>query len=428
MKDIKTICMVSTHGYFDPVPELGRTDTGGQVVYVLELSRALTTYGIKVDIYTRWFDKTKKQIDPLPDFPNVRVIRIHSGEWKFIRKEDIYDVLPELKRNMITFIGANSLNYDIFHGHYVDGGIVAVDVAKHFNKPSFFTAHSIGAWKKERMGGDPLKMEKLYHFKHRIEEEKRIFKFVVAQTATTAIQKELIRKYYNFNGNNIEVIPPGVNIHIYRPLRKGEKEMPLNVPKRYIFTISRIDANKGHDYLLYAFDIVRKKIKDVHLVIGGGSPKPKRVEIEVKAKMKEIIARYGMKDRVHIIGYVPDKLMAPYYRQAEIFVLPSKFEPFGMTALEARACGTPVIASNLGGIRENFSSGKDGILVDPSKKEEFADAMVKLLKVKTLAKKIGETGRQTVVEKFSWEAIARRTLQFYKKYLGRQTGDIKLKQ
>jgi mannosylfructose-phosphate synthase len=416
MKSIKHICMVSTHGYFDPEPQLGRTDTGGQVVFVLELSKAMATHGIKVDIITRWFDKGKPQIDPLPDCTDVRVIRIHSDGWQFIRKEDIYDTLPELKQELIAFINKHALAYDIFHGHYVDGGIVAVDVAKSFEKPSFFTAHSLGAWKKARMGGDPDGMEKLYHFKHRIAEEQRIFASVVAQTATTAIQKDLFKEYYGFEGQNIDVIPPGVNIHVYNPEETAE-DKKLTVPDRYIFCISRIDANKGHDYLLHAFGMVRQRIDDVHLIIGGGSPKPKQVELDVKAKMRELVVRYGMEDRVDIIGYVPDELMAPYYRQAELFVLPSKFEPFGMTALEAMACGTPVIASNLGGIKENFTSGKDGILVDPSHKEELANAMVRLLEDTALAETIGNAGYRAAVERFSWEAIARRILDFYGKYL-----------
>ncbi len=408
--------MVSTHGYFDPEPQLGRTDTGGQVVFVLELSKAMATHGIKVDIITRWFDKAKPQVDPLPDCEEVRVVRIHSDGWQFIRKEDIYDTLPELKEQLIAFVNEQSLSYDIFHGHYVDGGIVAVDVGSHFKKPSFFTAHSLGAWKKARMGGDPDEMEKLYHFKHRIKEEKRIFSSVVAQTATTAIQKDLFKEYYGFAGENIDVIPPGVNIHEYNP-QETAQERALTVPERYIFCISRIDANKGHDYLLHAFNTVSKRMKDVHLIIGGGSPKPKQVELDVKANMREIIAHYGMEERVDIIGYVPDELMAPYYRQAELFVLPSKFEPFGMTALEAMACGTPVIASNLGGIKENFTSGTDGILVDPSDRQELADAMIRLLEDRAFAEQIGNAGHRTAVEKFSWEAIAKRTLNFYEKYL-----------
>ena len=120
---IKNICMLSTHGYFDPVPQLGRTDTGGQVVYVLQLAKALSTSKIKVDIYTRWFDPCKRQIDPVPGYPDVRVIRIPAGPWEFIPKEEIYDILPELAENMIGFIGEKNLRYDLFHGHYVDGGL-----------------------------------------------------------------------------------------------------------------------------------------------------------------------------------------------------------------------------------------------------------------------------------------------------------------
>ena len=93
---IKRVAMVSTHGYFDPEPQLGRTDTGGQVVYVLQLARALTRLGIQADIFTRWFDRDRQQVDPLPDCPEVRVIRISGGPWDFIPKEQIYRVLPEL--------------------------------------------------------------------------------------------------------------------------------------------------------------------------------------------------------------------------------------------------------------------------------------------------------------------------------------------
>jgi hypothetical protein len=96
MKVIKKICMFSTHGYFDPIPQLGRTDTGGQVVYVLQLAKALSLNNINVDIYTRWFGKSKKQIEQVPGYPNVRIIRIPAGNWEFVPKEKIYGILNEL--------------------------------------------------------------------------------------------------------------------------------------------------------------------------------------------------------------------------------------------------------------------------------------------------------------------------------------------
>ena len=412
---LKHIAHLSTHGFFDPVPTLGKTDTGGQVVYVLELAKALTKLGVKVDIYTRWFDKDKKQVDPVPGCPDVRVIRIPCGPWEFIRKEDIYDVLPELAKNMVAFIRENNLDYDLYHGHYVDAGVVTLDVAEAMGKPAFFTPHSLGEWKRQLMGGDPEEMEKVFNFKHRAAEEIRIFKTMVAQTMTTKIQVEKIEELYDFTADNIEVIPPGVDVERFRPLAENEKEMDIDVPEKYVFCLSRIDSNKGHGYLLHAFDIVRRQIPDVHLLIGGGSPKPKGVELEVKAMMKKLIDQYAMHDRVRILGYVPDEPLAAYYSKARLFVLPSRFEPFGMTTLEAMAVGTPVVASKLGGIRENIDSGRNGVLVDPSDKEELAAAVIDSLKNPEKAKAMGLAGREVILKEFSWEAIAGKFLDFYRR-------------
>ncbi|MBW1701302.1 MAG: glycosyltransferase [Deltaproteobacteria bacterium] len=409
--------MLSTHGYFDPIPQLGRTDTGGQVTYVLELAKALTTLGNKVDIYTRWFDQSKEQIDPVLDCPDVRVIRISAGSWEFLPKEFIYDVLPELADNMVKFIQENNLDYDLYHGHYVDAGIVTLDVAKALGKPAFFTAHSLGAWKRDQMGGDPEQMERQFKFKHRVAEEIRIFKEVNAQTLTTQLQLEKLNELYDYYADNIVIIEPGTDIHTYHPLSPGEKDVEITLPEKYVFCISRIDSNKGHDMLLNAFDIVRKEVEDVDLVIGGGSPNPKERELSLKAGMKKIVDECGMQDRVHIIGYVPDELMSPYYRQSRVFALPSLFEPFGMTTTEAMACGTPVVASKFGGIKTVINTGENGVLIDPTNTEEFATAIIDFLKDREKAERIGKAGAHTVKDYLSWEAIARRHLEFYDKFM-----------
>lgn len=415
--EIKSIAMLSTHGYFDPIPQLGRTDTGGQVVYVLELAKAISKIGIKVDIYTRWFDKNKKQVDPVPGYPEVNIIRIKAGPWEFIPKEFIYEVLPVLSTNMINFIKENKLDYDLYHGHYVDAGIVAIDVAKAFKKPSYFTAHSLGAWKKDQMGGDPTEMEKKFNFEHRIREECRIFNAATAQTVTSIVQLEKLDELYGYTANNIVDIPPGVDIHTYDLPSKDELNQKTKLPKRYVFCISRIDTNKGHDFLLNAFDLVRKKIDNIDLVIGGGSPNPKSREIDLYQKMKDIINEKGMQDRVQLIGYVPDELMPIYYQQSDIFVLPSLFEPFGMTTQEAMACGKAVIASKFGGIRNVIEHDVNGLLVDPSDPTEFSDAMIGLLNDSSKLEMVGKNAYHTVQDNFSWEAIADRFIDFYTKFI-----------
>jgi mannosylfructose-phosphate synthase len=414
---IRNICMLSTHGYVDPVPQLGRTDTGGQVVYVLQLSKALSALGIRIDIYTRWFDPEKSQVDTLPDNSRARIIRIPSGPWEFIPKERLYETLPELAENMKNYIQENNLDYDLFHAHYVDAGIVAAVTARAMEKPFFFTAHSLGAWKKEQMGGDPDEMEKKYNFKLRIKEERRIFELVHGQSVTTPLQKQKLEELYGFRSENIEVIPPGTDIHHYCLLEDTKDKIKTPLPEKYIFCLSRIDTNKGHDHLLTAFHMIKEKIPDIHLVIGGGSPKPEPREKEIIKNIKKFIEQKDMEGRVLLIGYVPDELMAPYYRQAELFVLPSLFEPFGMTATEAMACGTPIVASKFGGIKNVISSGENGLLVDPTNPEEFASALMTLLENKSLAEEMGMKGHETVKKEYSWEAIARKHLDFYKKFL-----------
>ncbi|MBA7630664.1 Mannosylfructose-phosphate synthase [subsurface metagenome] len=318
---------------------------------------------------------------------------------------------------MIKFIKTNNLYYDLFHGHYVDAGIVTLDVAKAFGKPAFFTAHSIGAWKREKMGGNSEEMEKKYKFKHRTVEELRIFKIVKAQTVTTKLQQEKIEQLYGFTADNIVVISPGVDIHNFQPFKPNEKKIKTDLPEKYIFCLSRIDTNKGHDLLLNAFDIVRKEIPDIHLVIGGGSPEPQQTELEILAMMKRIVHEKNMYKRVHIIGYVPDDKLVVSYQQAKLFALPSIFEPFGMTVLEAMACGIPVIASKFGGIRTVISSGENGLLIDPSNNREFAEAIIKLLKDKNLASILGREGCKTIHKHFSWEVIADKHMSFYKEFM-----------
>ncbi len=416
MKEYKRIAMLSTHGYFDPVPTLGRTDTGGQVVYVLELAKALSRIGIKVDIYTRWFDESQDQIDPVPDMPDVRVIRIKAGPWEFIPKEFIYDHLPELTDNMEKFIQEQGLEYDLYHGHYVDAGIVTIDIAKRMNKPSYFTPHSLGAWKQDQMGGNPVEMEKKFNFKLRIAEEIRVFKAVKGMTMTTQLQYEKLKELYDYDADNIGVIAPGVDVHRFHPPTMDDLRFKTSLPENYIFCLSRIDTNKGHDLLLEAYATIKDQIPEIDLVIGGGSPNPKAREIGIFDNMRKIIDKHNMKDRVHLLGYVADDMMKPYYQQSKFFVLPSLFEPFGMTVQEAMACGKAVVASKYGGIKDVLEHQVNGILADVSDPIEFGQHLLDLSINDEKREKIGLKGSKLIREKYSWEAIASQFISFYNEY------------
>jgi glycosyltransferase involved in cell wall biosynthesis len=314
---------------------------------------------------------------------------------------------------MIRFIKEENLDYQLFHGHYVDAGIVTLAVAGHYSRPAYFTAHSLGAWKREQMGGDPDEMESKFNFNHRVAEENRILNTVEGNSVTTELQLDKLRELYDYPKDNVEVIAPGVDIHRFHPVDDTEKQSIEGLPEKYIYCLSRIDTNKGHDMLLEAFHVLLNNVPDAHLVIGGGSPNPKPREKKVFDMMHSIIDKYDLGAKVHFIGYVPDEMMVSYYQNASAFVLPSLFEPFGMTAQESMACGVPVIASKYGGIRTVIQSGHNGILVDPKDANEFAASMEKLINDKETRRRIGNAGLELIRKYFSWEFIARKHLDFY---------------
>jgi mannosylfructose-phosphate synthase len=225
-----------------------------------------------------------------------------------------------------------------------------------------------------------------------------------------------MKSLYNFHSENIEIIPPGVDIEAFHP---GKTPDHSSLPANYIFCLSRIDENKGHVVLLEAFDSVRKMLPDIHLVIGGGSPYPKPREEQLLNKMERTLDEKGMRDRVHLIGYIPDEKMQLFYQQARLFVLPSTFEPFGMTALEAMACGTPSIVSKFAGVSEFLSDHTNSIIADPTDKEEFAHAILELLNNNRLAEQIGNEGLKHVRENFSWDAIAEKHIRFYERFMSK---------
>lgn len=403
--------MLSIHGFFDPAPVLGATDTGGQVTYVLELSKALSEQGLSVDIFTRQFEE-RAETEPVN--ARVRLIRIPCGGREFIRKEELLPHLDEYAENMARFVAARDLRYDLVHSHYWDAGYVGIKIAGSLGLPFIHTAHSLGAWKKEQMGGDPAEMEQLFNFTERIRWEKEIFRRATAQTVTTLDGKELYKRFYGVESDDLVVIPPGVDVRRFRPgpLTPSAGAATL---ENYVFALGRMDATKGFDDLIRGFAHVSRS-NPVQLVIGGGSINALPHETAVRNKLLGLVDELRLNGRVMFAGYIPDANLAAYYRNARVFALPSRYEPFGMTVLEAMACGTPVVATRHGGLRHVLTHRRDGVLVDPSDVTELSSAILEVLNDRPFAERLGKAGRRLVEERFSWQSIASQTLSFYEKY------------
>ena len=420
MTQLKKIAMISVHGYLDPIPQLGRVDTGGQILYVIEVAKELSSiFNIQVDIFTRWFDKSKKQVESIPNYENVSVIRIPAGEWKFIPKEEIYPILPELAQNLYKYIKYEKLQYDLIHSHYIDAGIVSIDVAKELNIPCFFTPHSLGGWKRaqldEHMSENISPMNS--NIDKRIAEETRVFNSVKAYTLTTFLQKEKLAKYYDITNQDCEIIPRGVDIEFFHPNHGDNGNSNTLISKEYLFTLGRIDKAKGHFLLLKAFDILRKDYPELKLIIGGGSSNPEPTEERIIESMRRLIEKRDMKGSVHIIGYVPRNIVVSYYQNATAYILPSVFDSFGITVLEAMACATPVIVSKYAGITNVLKDNKNALIIDPENSQEFSDKIYEVLKNNHLRNKLGKNGRLLTEKEFSWESVAKKHIDFYNKYL-----------
>ncbi len=407
---MKRIAMLSIHGYFDPRPILGATDTGGQVVYVLELAKALARRNkCKVDIYTRNFGGRLPEEDVNDD---VRVIRIPAGSDQFIPKEKLLPVLDELVDNMVDYIKSNNLEYDIFHSHYWDAGYTAMKVSERLDQWFVHTSHSLGAWKQERFKDVPG-AEEMFRFEERIVQEKIIFKKARGITATSQAEYDNYKYYYGYESDNMVIIPPGVDVNLFNPGKEDKAEIDSGLPENYILALARIDHNKGFDLLIHAYALLAAEHPGLYLVIGGGSKDPKQPEIDLKKELVHIAQSYGLQDRVLLPGYVPDEMMPTYYRNARVFILSSRFEPFGMTAIEAMACGTPVVVTSLGGIRHFLTDHEDAMVVNPKNKQELSAAIAEILENKEVASRLREKGLETVHERFTWEAIADQHVDFF---------------
>jgi len=407
--------MISTHGYFEGNPSFGRADTGGQVVFVIELSKSLAEFGYKVDILTRQFEDFA-QIEQLTE--DVRIVRVPCGGRDFIPKEYLVDSLPELIDGFIKYCQENRLRYDFIDSHYWDAGFVGIKLASIFNIPHIFTPHSLGAWKEMRMRQawveegveiNEADFERKFNFKRRNTTERTIMESVNWAIATTPDQKDIMGEKYGISAEKIAIITPGFFPHKYRRLDKdvlSEKIKKYNLPARFVFTVGRITPYKGYDLLIKAFKHVAQEMPEVKLVMAIGSQEP--TEVEKRNKLSQLAKDLGLANSVMFHGYVEE--LEVFYNAAEVLVMPSTYEPFGMVAIEGMACGTTAVVTARGGLKHFLVDGQDALIVDPLDTQALAEAMLKPLKDKRLRQEISQRGYEKALSIFTWEMIAKSTL------------------
>lgn len=408
--------MLSLHGYVAAEPELGLPDTGGQVVFVLELAKQFRDLGYVVDVVTRRFEN-QPEFDDMG--PNLRVWRVPFGGPEFVRKEDMHDHIDEFVARFTDALRESQITYDFISSHYWDAGYAGQQIAEELGIAHIHTPHSLGSWKRDDMAGDSQAIESNYRFEERIRKEFLTFRRCDLVIATTNQQVEILRSDYDVPESHVAMIPPGIDEGRFTPVTRAETaslRRKLKFRKNDIYTVGRAAANKGYDLLIRALPELREQVSDARLQLAvGANSKADRDRIE---KWKALASNLGVEEHVQWIGYVEDEDMPAHYRAASVFALPSRYEPFGMTAAEAMACGTPCVVTIHGGLEEMFDFGAHALFADPKRPREFAVMLSMPLRYPQLAERLSVVGARFARRMFGWRGIARRTLQAFEKARG----------
>lgn len=408
------IGMVSTHGYVAAEPPLGAADTGGQVVYVLELAKKLAQLGFEVDVWTRRFED-QPALDVVND--RVRVIRVPCGGRNFRDKEYLVQHLPEWSENALRFIKEHRLQYQFFNSHYWDAGFATRRLAEALSVPHIHTPHSLGIWKKQLMERDTpedaANFEKKYNFTQRINEETLLYSSCDEVIATTPDQLDMILKDYNAPPERVHMIPPGYDDNRFFPVSAASRNavrQRLGFEGKVVLALGRLANNKGYDLLIDAFSVVAPRIPEavLHLAVGGTALNAR--EQKILDGLKARAAELGLTDRVKFSGFVADQELADHYRAADVFVLSSRYEPFGMTAIEAMACGTPTVVTTHGGLFRAVTFGRHALYADTFDKEDLGISIVKILRHPRLAHRLSRMGAHKARSLFTWTGIAQQLI------------------
>lgn len=405
------IAMISYHTC--PLATLGGKDTGGMNVYVRDLTRALGRLGIAVDVFTRSQDEHVPHVLHDLGYGN-RVVHVPAGPESPISKESMAGYLPEFTDGIIDFSRGKNFRYDLLHSHYWLSGIAGKRLKDQWGIPMIQMFHTLGLMK-QRVARLPGEAEGDY----RIQGEYEVLKTADRIVAATQAELAQLQWLYQVDSSRIEVIPPGVDVSHFYPIPDDEAKEFIGVRpcEQMLLFVGRIEPLKGIDTLIQALAIMRQRGVIVCLaVIGGdGSDEAEATTTEM-ARLQAMRQEAGLSDLVTFLGKRSQDSLPYYYSAASAVVVPSFYESFGMVALEAMACGTPVVASHVGGLAFLVQDGVTGYTVPVDEPQALADRLTVLLENPDLRQKMGQQAAE-FARNYSWDHIAGRILRLYEKVL-----------
>ena len=388
--------MLSVHS--SPVGELGTRDTGGMSVYIRELARQLGRRGHGIDIYTRVDASSQRQIAELDE--NVRLIQLRAGENGHLHRLALYPHLADFFRELEEFRARRGLNYHLIHSHYWLSGRVGNWAQKQWKIPHIFMFHTVGAVKNNTAGSE--KEPEI-----RMATEKQLARQCDRILVATDNERDHLVQHYGASPETIGVVPCGVNLDLFRPLNKvsARQELGFDQNESIVLFVGRFAPLKGIDRLMQA----TARLKDherLRLVIVGGDG-----QNTAEAKhLQRLSRRLGIQSLVNFVGRIPQDKLPPYYSAADLLVVPSYYESFGLVALESLASGTPVIATNVGAMQSILQDGRTGRVVNNGSATLLAETIQSFISRSFPAS--ADAIRASVL-RFGWENVASAMIDEY---------------
>jgi D-inositol-3-phosphate glycosyltransferase len=393
------VAVITVHGC--PLRQAGSKDSGGMNIYILEMAKRLAARGVQVDVFTRHHDPLDPQVVMLA--PGARLIHLPAGA-PSLDKSGVYELLPSFTTQMRRFCISNRLNYDLVSSHYWLSGLVGMRLASEWGVPHTTSFHTMAEMKRR---GRPEEME----VTQRYGSETEIACSADSIVVWTDDEKQAIVNFCDITPEKVSVIPPGVDLSRFRPMSQQQSRDYLGYGEgKNILFVGRLEPLKGLDILFRAVASL-ENIGDITLNIVGGDEN----SLE-KARLQELAGRMKLTDSIRFIGSVSQDELPVHYNAADVCVLPSHYESFGLAALEAAACGRPVVASEVGGLPTIVKSGSTGFLVPPKHSDVMAERLCELLGDDMLRSRMGTAARGHAGT-LGWERSADSLLDRYRELI-----------
>ena len=406
--------MISMHT--SPTASLGQNANGGLNVYVREVCTAFSDRGIATDVFTSCQSPEDPAIESLA--PLSQVIYLPAGNG--LDKYSLVNEVPEFASRVGAFAATEGIRYDLLFSHYWLSGEVACLLRPQLAARWAHVAHTLGLVKNRRLASGARPEPAL-----RIRIEGEIAQQADLQLASTADEADELISSYGADPDHVYVVPPGVDLATFRPLDRKEARRKIGYADGpLILFVGRLERLKGVEIAIRALALLKDRAHpDLRLVVVGEDSHDG--DESEKERLKAIASVLGVRDRVDFLGSVAHHELPYFYSAADVCVMPSYSESFGLVGLEAQACGCPVVASGVPGLRSVIRDEVSGYLIDGNDPAAYAERIGRLLASPELAQQMGRRG-SLLAQRFSWTRTADRLEVLFDAVIERDQDRVRL--